>query len=131
MKNPSPAGPWRIANYVNYVTSDYLFPIPKAWADRYLSGMCLATGRYRDGGQGAQGPAILAIARARGVPLIEDAACAIGAEILWDGKWERIGLVTDHAGYRRAIKAFGFMMPGEVKVFDLAHRADAEAWVSE
>jgi hypothetical protein len=47
------------------------------------------------------------------------------------GKWERIGLVTDHAGYRRAITAFGFMMPGEVKVFDLAHRADAEAWVAE
>jgi dTDP-4-amino-4,6-dideoxygalactose transaminase len=25
------------------------------------------------------------------VPLIEDAACAIGSEILWDGEWQRIG----------------------------------------
>ena len=23
--------------------------------------------------------------------MIEDAACAIGSEILWDGRWERIG----------------------------------------
>jgi dTDP-4-amino-4,6-dideoxygalactose transaminase len=34
---------------------------------------------------------IVAIAAARGVPLIEDAACAVGSEILWDGRWERIG----------------------------------------
>ena len=34
---------------------------------------------------------LLEISRKRGVPLIEDAACAIGSEIMWDGKWERIG----------------------------------------
>jgi len=31
------------------------------------------------------------IARAHGLLLIEDAACAIGSEILWDGVWQRIG----------------------------------------
>ena len=36
-------------------------------------------------------PAILEIARRRALPVIEDAACAIGSEILWDGRWERIG----------------------------------------
>jgi perosamine synthetase len=35
--------------------------------------------------------AILAVARPRGLPLVEDAACAIGSEILWNGQWERIG----------------------------------------
>lgn len=35
--------------------------------------------------------AILAIARRRRLPLIEDAACAAGSEIRWEGKWERIG----------------------------------------
>ena len=34
---------------------------------------------------------IVPIARQYGIPLIEDAACAIGSEILWDGRWERIG----------------------------------------
>jgi dTDP-4-amino-4,6-dideoxygalactose transaminase len=35
--------------------------------------------------------AILAFARPRGLPVIEDAACAIGSEIEWDGRWEKIG----------------------------------------
>lgn len=34
---------------------------------------------------------IIAIARRRSVPVIEDAACAIGSEILWKGRWEKIG----------------------------------------
>lgn len=34
---------------------------------------------------------ILAVAGRHGLPLIEDAACAIGSEILWQGKWEKIG----------------------------------------
>ena len=35
--------------------------------------------------------AIVAVARRRGIPVIEDAACAIGSEILYDDRWERIG----------------------------------------
>lgn len=35
--------------------------------------------------------ALAGLARRRGLALIEDAACAIGSEILWDGRWERIG----------------------------------------
>jgi dTDP-4-amino-4,6-dideoxygalactose transaminase len=35
--------------------------------------------------------AILGIARQHGLPVIEDAACAIGSEILWNGRWEKIG----------------------------------------
>lgn len=34
---------------------------------------------------------ILSIARAHGIPVIEDAACAAGSEILMDGGWQRIG----------------------------------------
>jgi dTDP-4-amino-4,6-dideoxygalactose transaminase len=34
---------------------------------------------------------IIAIARRHGLPVIEDAACAIGSEILWNDHWERIG----------------------------------------
>lgn len=35
--------------------------------------------------------AILDIARQRSLKVVEDAACAIGSEILYEGKWERIG----------------------------------------
>ncbi len=35
--------------------------------------------------------ALTVIAKKHGLPLIEDAACAIGSEILWQGEWQRIG----------------------------------------
>jgi dTDP-4-amino-4,6-dideoxygalactose transaminase len=35
--------------------------------------------------------AIRAIADEHGLPIIEDAACAIGSEIYWQGRWEPIG----------------------------------------
>jgi dTDP-4-amino-4,6-dideoxygalactose transaminase len=34
---------------------------------------------------------IVPIAEKHSIPLVEDAACALGSEIFWDGKWERIG----------------------------------------
>jgi dTDP-4-amino-4,6-dideoxygalactose transaminase len=34
---------------------------------------------------------VLAVAKRHGLPLIEDAACASGSEILWEGQWEKVG----------------------------------------
>jgi perosamine synthetase len=34
---------------------------------------------------------IAEIGKRRGLPVVEDAACAIGSEILWNGAWEKIG----------------------------------------
>lgn len=34
---------------------------------------------------------VLAVAKERGIPVVEDAACAIGSEIQIDGAWERVG----------------------------------------
>ena len=36
-------------------------------------------------------PAIIQVGRRRGLPVIEDAACAIGSQIRWDGAWQPIG----------------------------------------
>ena len=36
-------------------------------------------------------PAILAVARRHGLPVVEDAACAIGSQALIDGEWQRVG----------------------------------------
>jgi len=60
LSNPQTAGAWRIGDYWNYVTTDYIFAIPQAWANANTPGMYLATGRFRDGGQGAQGPSLFA-----------------------------------------------------------------------
>jgi len=61
LSNPMTAGAWRISDYRNYVTCDYLFAIPQAWADANTPGMLLASGRFRDGGQGTMGPSLLAV----------------------------------------------------------------------
>lgn len=34
---------------------------------------------------------VLAIGRRHGLPVVEDAACAVGSEIKWQGQWQRIG----------------------------------------
>jgi len=34
---------------------------------------------------------VVAIARSRGLGVVEDCACAVGSEILWNGQWEKIG----------------------------------------
>jgi hypothetical protein len=60
LSSPQTAGAWRIGDYWNYVTTDYIFAIPQQWADANTPGMYLATGRFRDGGQGARGPSLLA-----------------------------------------------------------------------
>jgi dTDP-4-amino-4,6-dideoxygalactose transaminase len=36
-------------------------------------------------------PAILAIGQRHGIPVVEDAACAVGSEIRWKDTWERVG----------------------------------------
>ncbi len=84
LANPQSAGPWRIDNYWNYVTGDYLFDIPQNWADSYVSGQYLATGRFRDGGQGAQGPALFAVAPwERGNPPAADSTLAATPLLLY------------------------------------------------
>ncbi len=45
--------------------------------------------------------------------------------------FERIALVTDREAIAEAVKALGWLMPGEAKVFALAELAEATEWVSE
>jgi perosamine synthetase len=41
--------------------------------------------------------AIVSVARKHGLKVIEDAACAAGSEINWQGKWEKVGRVRGDA----------------------------------
>ena len=45
--------------------------------------------------------------------------------------WEKIAVVTDTGWVRDGVKAFGWMLPGEVKTFRLTDQVAAEAWVAE
>jgi hypothetical protein len=45
------------------------------------------------------------------------------------GDFERIAFVSDHGAQRTAVKGFGFLMPGLVKVFSLSELDEAKSWV--
>ncbi len=52
---------------------------------------------------------------------------------LWSGHmkgWERIAVATDVDWVENARKAFGWMMPGQVKVFDDDEVDEAESWLA-
>ena len=44
-------------------------------------------------------------------------------------RWERIAVVTDVNWIRHTIRAFGFLMPGAVKIFPLDEAAKAREWI--
>jgi hypothetical protein len=56
------AGPWYFGEIDNYRTDDYMFTIPDAFANTWLGGKKLLTGRYRDGGWSGKGPNLFAFA---------------------------------------------------------------------
>jgi hypothetical protein len=44
--------------------------------------------------------------------------------------WEKVAVVSDADWLEHAVKAFGWLMPGEVKVFDHDDIAEAKAWLT-
>ncbi len=53
--DPQVEGTWWIDDHSLYSVNGYLFEIPANFADSYLNGKRLATGRYRDGGWSGNG----------------------------------------------------------------------------
>jgi len=45
--------------------------------------------------------------------------------------FERIAVVTDRDGVRDLVKGFGFMLPGQVRVYDSDELDEAGAWIRE
>lgn len=56
----------------------------------------------------------------------EDTKAGVGH---WS-RWEKIALVTDNKTYHNAVKAFAWLVPGEVKLYTMAELDTAKAWVS-
>ena len=46
------------------------------------------------------------------------------------GDWERSAIVTDISWMVHAMKVFGWMVPGETRIYPVAELADAKAWVA-
>jgi hypothetical protein len=46
-------------------------------------------------------------------------------------RWERIAVVTDKTPVKEGMKYFGWMVPGDLKVFSVAELDDAKAWAAE
>jgi hypothetical protein len=44
-------------------------------------------------------------------------------------RWERIAVVTDIAWIGNALNVFGFLKPGQVRVFPVAEADQARAWI--
>ena len=62
------------------------------------------------------------------------------AKAMWDDAkvglqhltaWERVAVITDVGWIRTAVKAFGFVMPGNVRVFSNSELTEARQWLSE
>jgi hypothetical protein len=60
------------------------------------------------------------------------------AEAMWDdtklglktfNSYERMGIVTDATWVRRSVKAFGWLIPGEVRLFHVDELDAARAWI--
>lgn len=54
-------GPFRVGDDLVHCYSDYMFPIPQAWSEKYAGGRKLMTGRHREGDLCGRGPALFAI----------------------------------------------------------------------
>lgn len=86
-------------------------------------------------------PALAAAAEAgpiRLLYLLGDDLESYSAGALWSdtrlwadhrGSWERVAVVTDVDWVEKAVKAFGWMMPGAVRVFDDDDVDEAKLWL--
>ena len=62
---------------------------------------------------------------------VEDMKTGLNAWVRHHSAWKRFALVTDVEWVAKALRAFAWMAPGEVKVFGLAEAEEAKRWVAD
>ena len=60
----------------------------------------------------------------------EDLKFGFGSGITHLSSWEKMALVSNAGWVRHAMGFFGWMVPGEARVFALAELEDAKAWLA-
>lgn len=61
---------------------------------------------------------------------VEDVKTGLRAWVRDHRSWRRMALVTDVEWVAKAMRAFAWMAPGEVRVFDLDELEEAKGWVA-
>lgn len=61
---------------------------------------------------------------------IEDAKAGLGTWVRHHAAWKRFALVTDSEWVAKAMRAFAWIAPGEVRLFALEEEAAARAWAA-
>ena len=63
--------------------------------------------------------------------LLQDVRAAGSVGLKHRSAWRRMALVTDKDWVRYGASVFGWLAPGELRLFALAERDAARAWISE
>ena len=63
--------------------------------------------------------------------LWEDLKAAGSVGLKHRSSWQRIALVTDKDWVRHGASAFGWLAPGELRLFEPSERDEARAWLAE
>jgi hypothetical protein len=58
----------------------------------------------------------------------EDVKVAGSVGLRYRSSWERLAVVTDKDWMRHGVAAFGWVIPGEIRVFDPGELEQAKAW---
>jgi hypothetical protein len=61
--------------------------------------------------------------------LLQDVKAAGSIGLKHRSSWERMALVTDKDCVRHGASAFGWLAPGELRLFELSERDEARAWL--
>jgi hypothetical protein len=60
--------------------------------------------------------------------LWEDTKAAGSVGLKYRASWERLAVVTDRDWMRHGVAAFGWLVPGEIRVFEPRELEQAKAW---
>jgi SpoIIAA-like len=63
--------------------------------------------------------------------LVQDMKAAGSVGLKHRSFWERMALVTDKDWVKHGASAFGWLAPGELRLFEPAEREEARAWLGE
>jgi hypothetical protein len=63
--------------------------------------------------------------------LVQDVKAAGSVGLKHRSSWQRMALVTDKDWVKRGASAFGWLAPGELRLFEPSERDVARAWLSE